>query len=264
MADLSFIIVGESVLPDADQVVASAREMGISLSSGELSTLHENDSDGPDVLSFEGENGDSLLVALMPAPHPDVEKMPRGPLSPDDYENLIDAPAHLIVTRVGVGEDADVDDRDIQMSALTAAVASACPALGVLKMPGVLFHRPGLFIDAAKAGIENEMIPVLVCIDITVAMESDQQISILSHNMQRYGREELYIKAPSGGKGAIGFAMDIIHWLVVDREYELPTGDTIGRNEDEKINIERTAHPFGEGPEVILLNLPETLEDGSE
>jgi hypothetical protein len=44
--------------------------------------------------------------------------------------------------------------------------------------------------------------------------------------------------------------------MLADPDKHLPTGDTVGRTEDEKIVIQRVPDPTAKGPEVIRLDLP--------
>ena len=252
---LSFILLEDTNTPDANAIVAAAAEMKISLSISKPVDSKDKADAGPEILSFDLADEASLFVMMMPVPHPDASEMPFGPLSPEDQDALANAPAHCIVTSMGL--EGTVDEIDIKMSALTACVLAGCNALGVMKMPGVLFHRPELFANVAREGIEQNELPFLICVDITVAQESETHMSFLTHNMQRYDREEFYIIASSESSGALDYLLDIMAWMLGDREYHLPTGDTIGRTEDEKIVVQRVANPTGEGPKVIKLELPD-------
>lgn len=250
---LSFVVLGDIEMPDPYKIMSAARSMGIELCPAP-SDDPVGDPESPDVLSFTVGDDERLMVMLMPVPHPDVAEMAQGPMSPEDMDELIEAPAHLIVTVTRL--EGTVDEMDIQMSALTASVLAGCNALGVLKMPGVLFHRPELFEECARTGIKSGELPMLICVDISVARETETQISFLTHNMQRYGRENFYVLAEEDGSGAMDYIMSLTSWMLNDRDYHLPTGDTVGRTPDEKIVVERVPNPTGEGPDVIRLILP--------
>ena len=254
---LAFILVSDLEPLNCDAVIASAEDFGLSLSLSPPNDDEDDESaedDSPTITSFDLTTGETVFVMLLPVSHPDVEGMPVGPLSPDDMDSLINAPAHYIVTVMGM--DGTVDENDIKMSAITSCVMAGCNPVGVLQMPGVLFHRPELFLECTKSAIEEQQIPMLICIDITAAQENDTHMSFLTHNMQRYGREEFYIVALSEGQGALDYTLSLVAWMLDDREYHLPTGDTVGRTADEKILVQRVPNPTGEGPEVIRLDLP--------
>ena len=48
----------------------------------------------------------------------------------------------------------------------------------------------------------------------------------------------------------------LVRWMLSDPNKHLPTGDTIGRDADEKLVVQRVPNPTGRGPEVIRLDLP--------
>jgi hypothetical protein len=131
--DLAFVLVPRPVLPAADQVVASARAGGVDMRS----------TPGPEgMLTFDLAGGASPIVALMPAPYPDAPGRPVGPMSPP-AEQAASAPAHLIVTALGLTGTAR--ERDRTLAIVTAAVAQAAEAVGVMLRHGVMLHRGDIF-----------------------------------------------------------------------------------------------------------------------
>lgn len=245
MPDLSFVLVAEPVYPDPAALVGAAGELGIPL------TAAPAEGEGP--LAFELANGGSLMIMLVSAPHPDAPHLPRGPLSPPP-EELSTARAHYIVTALGL--EGDAAEKDVQMLALTAAVIGASPAVAAMLGHGMMFYSADLFADFAAMGAEQRQVPIEIAVDVTAAAESEDTMSFLTHGMQRYGREELFVHAPIRGKGALDFLFGLMRWLTADPGKHLPTGDTIGRDEDERIVIHRVPSPTGEGPSVIRLDLP--------
>jgi hypothetical protein len=164
------------------------------------------------------------------------------------------APGHVIVTALGLEGSARA--RDTRMAALTAAVIDSTSAIGAMLGHGVMFHRAALFSEMAALGVEEGELPAEIAIDVSGAPEGPERMSFLTHGMVRYGREELYVTCPQRGRGALGFVLTMARWLLTDLDKQLPTGDTVGRTEDEKIVIRRVPHPAGEGPAVIRLDLP--------
>ena len=187
----------------------------------------------------------------MPAAHPDVPRMPVGPLSPST-DQAAAAPAHLIVTALGLSGTARGRDRTLAI--VTAAVAQTVDAIGVMLGHGVVFYRGDVFVDlvmtAASAG---EPLPVEITIDVTVAPESPTRMSFLTHTLQRYGREELYVTCPVRGQGALPFVYDMCRWLLTDPAPQFGTGETVGRTADEKIVVQRVPNPTGHGLLVVRL-----------
>ena len=255
---LAFIIVSDLEPLNCDAVVAAAEEMGLKM---KVSPPSEEDDDGegeqdgsPDITSFDLEGDETLLVMLLPMPHPDVDDFGHGPFSPEDMDALSNGPGHYVVTLIGM--EGTVDEADTKMSAATSCVMAGLQPLGVLKMPGLVFHRPEFFSSCAKQAFTDGELPLLICVDVTAAQESETHMSFLTHNMERYGRENFYIVSPSEGTGALNYTLNLTAWMLSDRDYHLPTGDTVGRTADEKIKVQRVANPTGEGPEVIRLDLP--------
>lgn len=252
MPNLAFIINDSTSPIDIPKIISTASEIGFQLVPSKPEPGEESEAD---ITTFDVSFGGTLFVMPMPIPHPDVEGMPMGPLSPEDIDALIKAPSHVIVTWMQT-EAADGDvQAEVQLAALTAAVMGGCKPVGVLKMPGVMFHRPELFDAEARQGFETGELPVLISIDVTSARESETHLSLLTHGMVRFGREDLYVTAPIEGSDCVGFTFDIMMWLISEPDYQLPTGDTVGRTADEKVKVQRVSNPTGEGPDVIRLDL---------
>jgi hypothetical protein len=239
---LSFVLLERAELPDSEVLVSTARSLGLSLQV-------EPDSDGGGV-AYAIEGSGSLLVTLMPVPHPDAEGMPSGLASPEE-EALEGMTAHYVVTALGLPEDPRI--RDALMAALTAAVVRASPAIAAMLGHGVVFHRAEFFTEVVETA--QASLPALICVDVTIAPDGDERMSFLTHGLHRYGREEFHVTASRAGEGALDFLVGLIEWMLADPDKVLPTGDTVGRNADEKVLIQRTANPTGEGPEVIRLDL---------
>lgn len=249
---LSFIVLNDMEAPTPKAIMAAAHSMGIELT--QVDSESEPNADGPDPLVFNLGDDSRLLVMLMPIPHPDAGDMMQGPLSPPDLNEVVEGPAHLVVSAMQL--PGTIDEQDIRMAALTASVVEACNAVAVLKMPGRIFHRPALFVDCARDAIKDGELPMLICVDISMAREPDDRISLLTHNMDRYGRENFYVFAGEDPSEAMDYTMNLVTWMLSDREYHLPTDDTIGRTAEEKITVQRVPNPTGEGDDVIKLELP--------
>jgi len=237
-------LMSEDTSVDTDAVVEAARKVGI-----QLSVDPENDRE---VLAFDIAGGGSLLVAPIDVPHPDAARMPTNPMSPSEAERAT-CKAHFIVTVLGL--TGDVQAVDARMAKLTAAVVQGTTAKGAMLYHTPTFLKADLFADFALSAEPGEL-PVFIGVGFTLAPEPDGRMSVLSHGMQRYGREELYVTASQQGSGAISFFLDMVGWLYVDTDKVLPTGDTVGRTAEEKVKVQRVPSPTGEGPEVIRLDLP--------
>lgn len=239
---LSFVLLERPEYPDPETCVRVAAELGLELKP------ESSPAEGP--ISFALTGAGSVMVMLVEAPHPDAPHMPLGLASPTD-EELERVTAHYIVTALSLPDDPRV--RDPLMAALTAAILAASPSVAAMLGNGVVFHRAEFFLDVVRSS-EGEL-PMLVCIDVTQAAEDDVRMSMLTHGMQRYGREEFFVTCSQEGSGALDFVLSLAGWMLDDPDKTLPTGETVGRSAEEKITIQRVPSPLGEGPEVIRLDL---------
>jgi serine/threonine protein kinase len=150
-----------------------------------------------------------------------------------------------------VGDDGRVRVLDFGMARITAAIVNASPAIAAMTAPGVVFHKADFFANV----VAESDFPMLVCVDVTMAPEDGERMSILTHGLQRYGREEFFVTCSQQGQGAVDFLLGLAEWMLADPDKHLPTGDTVGRTAEEKIVIQRVPSPTGEGPEVVRLDL---------
>ncbi len=245
MTDVAFVLLTDPVAPQSAQVLNAAQAYGLGLTP--------RDSD-PQTLTFDLTTGGNLVVALMPAPHPDAPQMPVGVTSPV-YAEIATSPAHLIVAATGL--TGAPRERDTTMAILTSAVLDTVTAVGAKLGHGVVFHRARLFAESARLAAQQQVpLPVEVAVDITAAQESPTRMSFLTHGLVRYGREEFLISCPIEGKGALGFVLNMARWVLAEPGRQLPTGDTVGRTPDERLTITRVPSPTGTGAAVIRLDLP--------
>lgn len=241
--DLGFVLLSAKALPDEKTLIRSAAAMG----AGTL-VPEGGDPSAKDVRVYRIGGKVTLMVALMPVPHPDISAMPMGWASPDLDPG--GAPAHLIVS--GLGLAGDVRERDGTMARLVAAVLESSPAIAGMLGHGVTFIEKETFLQAVR---DAETLPIEACVDLTVAGEGPRRASLLTHGMQRYGREEIYVTAARDqASEALNFIWGIADWLLSSDE-KLPTGDTVGRTAEEKVKVQRVPNPTGEGPQVIRLDL---------
>lgn len=239
---LAFVLLANAELPDPANVVASAQQLGVTLSvTGEGETQ-----------MYDAGDGRTLIVMTMPAPHPDAPTMAFGPTSVDP-EDAAGAPAHLIVTALGLSGTAR--ERDTTMAMLTAAVVDSVPAVGAMLGHGALFHKAKVFSGLAALGAQQGAIPSELAVDIATERVSESRMAFRTFNLPRYGRENFYVTCPIKGKGALDFVMGLVRWMLNDPDKQLPTGETVGRSADEKITIHRVQSP--EGETHIRLDLPD-------
>lgn len=243
--DLAVILVEEATYPDPAAVVVASARRGVE--------LEHVPGDKPEPMTFELAGGGLIFLMLMPAPHPDVPNMQQGPTSPP-VDEMTAAPAHFVVT--GLELPGEARAKDVVLANVVGAVIENTRAVAAMLGHGVVFHKAELYAEMAALGVEAGQLPAEIAVDITSARESEDRMSFLTHGLARYDREELYVTCSITGKGALGFVFSIARGLLADPPMALPTGDTIGRTPDEKVQIQRVPNPTGEGADVIRLELP--------
>lgn len=243
MADLAFIATNTSVPPAADAVVRAAATFGRHW------TLASTSEPGA-TMSFDAD-GVTVVVMPIPAMHPDIPNMPTGPTAAE-HDDLDDSTGHIIVTALGLS-GSDIE-RDCELANLTAVVVDATDAVGAMLGHNMFFHRPDVFRQLVIAGATEGHPPIPILISVTVAGDGSGRMSFLSHAMDRYDREDVYITCSVEGQGAVSFVYDTITWFF-DLETPLPTGDAIGRDESERIEVQRVPSPVGNDRVVIRLDL---------
>lgn len=253
---LGFVLLAEPGF-DAEAYTAAAGELGepMWLTKEDPHYDPAEHEEQPGAVSFELANAGGLIFMEIEAPHPDAASMPGSPLAPSP-EAIAAHKAHLIVTGIGIGDDAET--ADARLSRLLAAVSESAKVVGLMHGHGAYFLRPDLWNAMVAETPATTLAPEL-CVSITAAPEGEGRMSFMTHGLQRYGREEFYVVCGTGdgGHGGYEFIWGMARWMLADRSKELPTGDTIGRTEDEKIQVERVPSPANaDAPPVIRLQLP--------
>lgn len=241
--ELAFVLVSEPALPDAERLVEIAGRLGVRL------VLHKARAESQ---RYAIEGGPELIVSLMRMPHPDAADM-RGGLTSPPRKEAAAAPAHYMVTVLDpVGSRRQ---RDVLLAKVTAAVVRSSPAVGAMFGRGAVFHRPEVW-TLVTAEHDARSLPVPVCVDVTFASEDKGRISLLTHGMRAYGREEILLYAPGNEpEDAAAFLMPLVEWLLAEPDVRLETGETVGPSVDVKIPIERGPSPVDEKETVIVLRL---------
>jgi hypothetical protein len=238
---LAYVLLGSGGTPDVQKILAAAGPT-LSLSSTEQ---------GGSVLAFEVKGGGGLFVARVPARHPDAAAAPRGPFSPrvEEVEAHVE---HLVVKAMGLPGNAHA--QDAVFVRLVAAVVQGVPAVAVTAGPGVVWLRPDAVLSMTSETPVGE-VPYELTVNLSLGPESEGRLSLLSHGMVRYGREEFYL---TGSRAQMPDALDLvlalIRWLATS-DHQLPTGETVGRSAEEKLEVKRQPHPVAIDQMVIRLDL---------
>jgi hypothetical protein len=241
---IAFLLCPSASL-DADGVIEQARALGLALALA----AEQPESGRP--LVFEGPAGLTMLAMPIEAPHPDIAGLAVLPWSPRP-EELAAHRAHIIVALLGLPPGARVQDPVLARLAL--AVGRSCEAIGLLLGGGICAHR----LDLAGELLEGQAAtraPVELTVDLIVYVESPGRATVLTHGLPRYGREDFLITTTKAIGEAVSLAQVMTRWMVDEPDKELPTDDTVGRTEGEKLKVQRVPHPRGTGATVVRLDM---------
>ena len=252
--DVAFVLLEEAVLPDADRLTRIAAGLDLDLHQGE-----RTQAEGEVALYDDAAGQRALMIALVPAAHPDAAELCSSVTSPE-AELATRAPAHLIVTIFrGDGVD-EVRARDARAMKMLAAVLRSTPSVAAMFGHGTAFHRAEFF-DGIGADCAADALPYELCIDLTAGHDDGGRLSFLTRGMDRYGSENILVHAdPENPDESIDFLLSIAAWCISDPDVELPTGETLGRGEDEQVFIERGPSPIDETETVMILRLDEAAD----
>ncbi len=254
MIDLATVLLARSTVLDPSALVSAATRYGLTLTPTPPRGLSMEASSGAKdaVLSFDLEGGGDAHLVVIDAPHPGAVDTAFGPLSIEP-EAIAGTRAHVLVT--GRELPGDTRERDRTMLLLVAATLDATEGVSASLVPGVIFHRPGLIRDFAQLAAEEGELPFEVAVDLTSAREPGERMSFLTHGLERYGSEELYVTASVTGRGALDFVLGVGRWFFSQPERRLPTGHTLGRSDTERVTIQRVPSPIDASRTVVRLDL---------
>ena len=171
---LGFVLLERPIDLDASRLVSAARELGLELT---VEPRNEKGDHKEGSACFRTAGGQIALVTVINGAHPDAPGMPTGLLSPSADE-IAAAKAHAVVTLMGVRTGLE---GALETARLVAATCAATPSVAAMLSHGVTFHRAAAFQRAAAP--DGDLVYLLV--DVTVARESADRISLLTHGLAR-------------------------------------------------------------------------------
>jgi hypothetical protein len=253
--NLAFVLLPEAEPPEANSIIDAYTQFE---PDGRLE-LGRNDEAQPttphQILSFTSDAGESVFVALVPAPVPNGEADQGSQFSVGSIGTGWTLPphnAHLVVTSTAPPGSVLLQSIS-RFTSLVAAVAQVSSAVGVYWGNAGATHAAEFFTTiAAEQGVTPR---VMLWSGVSVAHPAGK-LSLLSLGMGQLSLPDLLLLAPqSSGNAALETFFDLLAYLA-NRGTAIPDGDTIGRTADERLRVHYVSSPVDPGKKVWRVELP--------
>ncbi len=258
--DLAFILLEKHELPQAEMVLNFFKEF--SRPEETLGIDHYSNSEKDQkVASFSLNTGECFMVAFIPAAVPNEEAEEAAEFSLSRFKGDWKPPkhsAHLIVT----GQAVDHSNMVIRLSRFTsfiAAVAKASEAIAIYWGNTGATHSTDFYLSVAAD--EDILQRITLWSGVSMARESDGRLSLLSLGMQQFQLPDLYLfigpETEHGIKATeiMETLYDFLSYLV-KRGEAFPDGDTVGRTDEEQLEVRYVRSPIDRRKKVWRLELP--------
>lgn len=154
--------------------------------------------------------------------------------------------AHLIVVE---GGPAPSLANLVVFTRLVAVLVRATSSVGVYWGKSGATHHPDFVIDIAQSEL-----PLPIWVGVSIA-SSKTGYELLSLGMRQLGLPDLLLKAKSVNGGELEFFYDLLAY-VAQRGKKLPEGNTVGRDEGEKLKVKYVKSPIDAKQQVWSVTLP--------
>lgn len=246
MPALSFVLLKNPVQVDPAAVVSTFAE----LFPDEAPLLHVvSEKDG--VLDFRS-GAMSTFVALMQAPVPkgEADEAATRSISAFRKGGFTVPPhlGHLLVTTMG--EETKTAVALARHTKVVAAVTKASKAVGVYEGNAGATHAPDFYVSVAA----DATWPTMLWNGVSLVRTSER-LELLSLGMGQLDLPDLLLVTPASmGNEALGFFFDLLAY-VASRGTRIPEGETVGRDETEKLTVHYVPSPIDEGVEVARVSM---------
>jgi hypothetical protein len=200
-------------------------------------------------------DGLEIAVALLPAPVPDGEAdhaTERSLSGLDGTWTLPEHRAHLAVVCTGDSKKKKrtaVEGLTL-FTRVVAAVTRATGAVGVYWGEASATHHPEFMVNIAQSEL-----PLPIWVGVSIA-QGKRGVELLSVGLQRQlGLPDLLLEAKVADGEALEFFYDLLAY-VVRRGAAIPAGETVGRDEKEKLAVKYVKSPVEPSAEVWAVKLP--------
>jgi hypothetical protein len=246
MTALSFVLLDAPVPLDAAAVVRTFSEL-----FPDAVPLIAAVSDKDDVLDLRS-GALTTFVALMRAPVPGGEADDAAARSLSSFRKggftVPPHTAHLLVTTPGA-EMKSVTGL-LRHTQVVAAVTKATKAVAVYEGNAGATHDPRFYVGLAT----DTDLPMMLWNGLSLVRTPDR-LELLSLGMGQLDLPDLLLVTPaSEGNAALEFFFDLLSY-VARRGERITEGETVGRDEHEKLVVHYVPSPIDEGVEVARVSM---------
>jgi hypothetical protein len=243
---LAFVALNSSKLPAAPAILTEFQERCPECAHAKAQERDET------TLTFDLD-GCPAFISLMPKPIPWSEL--EGPCATawwwrEAAERMKGHTHHSIVGLLG--DTGDIVKNHIWLSQLVAAVATQADAAGIYWAEGTLVHEPQAFADQAAALTLGDIEPQL-WVDLQLEQNDDDSYRFFTTGLSSLNRPELEVdRSRKDPQEILQFCYAIICYLLNSGQ-EIKAGETIGRTEQEKVNVAFAPSMWNRDLEVMKL-----------
>lgn len=248
---LAFVLTNSAGLPEADAIADAYSE--VTPRGGRPIVWEGGGGPDPDQRALSV-GGASVVMAAMPSPVPEGEADEAASLSLSALGTGWTLPGHqfhIVIAATNVGQDSELPAR-CDFTRLVAAVSRASEAVGVYWGAAAATHEPEFFFETAR----DADLPITVWTGVSVAREGEDRVSLLSLGMGQFGMEDLLLTGPIDEAGeAIEMFFDLLAYAV-RRGSAVQPGETVGRSDEERIEVAAAESPIDPEARVWRVDLP--------
>jgi hypothetical protein len=192
----------------------------------------------------------SLVTMLMPAPVPDGEADEATERSLSGLSGSWSMPehrAHLVLVQEGA-KDGDLAQL-VSFTRVAAAIVRATGAIALYWGEARATHHPEFVVNIAHSEI-----PLPLWAGLSVASKG-KGFELLSVGMHQLELPDLLLNAPSLEGETLEFFYDLLAYIT-RRGKALPEGETVGRDDKERLKIKYVPSPLDAKQKVWSITLP--------
>jgi hypothetical protein len=253
--DLAMVLLSGAGLPSASAI---QRAFAVYAPKGQTLHLKQDASKpgpgGGEGFVFESNGGGEFVLVLMREPMPagQAEEAVRHSVSAlfNQQWSLPKYKAHIVVTAPDAG---DPRRRLEVFTALVAAVVDTSHALGVVWPHAGATHEPKYFLKVAKA---HELVSSMtIWCGFDLKRGAAGKLDFLSRGMERLSLPNLLLVVPSAQEEeSVPLMFDLLAY-VAERGKPLPEGDTVGRDDQQRLPVHYVPSPVNPTVKVMRVEL---------